>query len=383
MINFTFSINGRNVDPKNMQDALMAALLESVRAEITDRVGAIRDPDTGEFPTVVVRGDNVDNLSIQVEGSPAVVALVQERLGITAGTDETQDAHVSGAPPKVFLSFAFEDRSLAESLAHALQANGIETWWAEWCMRPGDSLRQKIDEGILECTHFLVLLTPTSIKKPWVNLEMDAGLVRKLGDQCRFLPVRHGLPASELPPLLSGMLSPTVTTDDEIAQLIRDIHEVSRKPPLGAPPTAVAKTAGTETGYSSAATAIARIFVERSENALFADPQFGIEELAREAGLSLNDTKDALFELSVFFRDHHDYAMPEGTLFADFDRYWKPWNAPGDALRLAADVLNDPKFPSDPKQIIERYGWTPRRLNPALYYLLERKLIREIGRAHV
>ena len=34
-----------------------------------------------------------------------------------------------------------------------------------------------------------------------------------------------------------------------------------------------------------------------------------------------------------------------------------------------------PEFPFDPEQIAERYGWEPRRLNPVVYYMLERGLI--------
>ena len=51
-------------------------------------MGAIRDPDTGEFPTVVVRGRSLDDLKIHVEGSPEVIALVQQRLEIGPENEE-------------------------------------------------------------------------------------------------------------------------------------------------------------------------------------------------------------------------------------------------------------------------------------------------------
>jgi hypothetical protein len=88
----------------------------------------------------------------------------------------------------------------------------------------GDSLRQKIDEGLSSCAVFLVLLTPQSINKPWVNQEVDAGLIRKIEERARFIPVRKDLPASALPPLLRGMLSP------ELADFEKDIRQpVSKK----------------------------------------------------------------------------------------------------------------------------------------------------------
>ena len=185
----------------------MAAVLEGIRADIREKVGAIRDPETGEFPTVVVRGKDIDKLTMHVEGSPGVMALVKQRLGIVEDEEE-QDVEDQGKVPHVFLSYTSDDIELARRIAEALQGNGIETWWDKWCISTGDSLRQKIDEGLSGCTHFLVLLTPQSIGKPWVNQEMDAGLVGKLNDQCRFLPVRYNLPASALPLFCRGCMRP-------------------------------------------------------------------------------------------------------------------------------------------------------------------------------
>ncbi len=356
----------------DIKEKILAAAIKNLRAQITEKVGAIRDPDTGEFPTVVVRGDSLDNLKIHVEGSPKLVNLVRERLGMG-----TEDASGRPAPsePHAFLSYTSDNADLAKRIAEALQASGIETWWAEWCIGPGDSLRQKIDEGIGGCTHFLVLLTPQSIDKPWVNQEMDAGLVRKLNDQCKFLPLRFDLPASRLPPLLSGMHSPTIQTDEDIAQLVSDIYGVSRKPPRGPAPETLKTSVDAQTGYSPAATAIAHLFVERTNHAMFSDPQFRVAKIAEETGLSVEDTKDALFELSAFFKVSHDHVFPHGSLFVEFDRHWKPWKPAEDALKLAADIVNDPGFPADCKAIADRYGWDPRRLNPAVHYLLERGLV--------
>jgi hypothetical protein len=72
------------------------------------------------------------------------------------------------------------------------------------------------------------------------------------------------------------------------------------------------------------------------------------------------------------------------SLFAEFDRYWKPWNTADDALRLAADIVNDSKFPFRCEEIASRYGWDARQLNPAVEYLFERGVLmdyRGIGTA--
>ena len=379
-----FSIDGRTVEPENLQDALMATVLKGLREKIRQQVGSIRDPDTGEFPTVIVRGDSIDNLTLHVEGSEKLIALVKEKLG-SDDTGQGANKQEVSEMPKVFLSYTSDDIELARRIAESLTAAGIDTWWDKWCIYPGDSLRQKIDEGLTDRTHFLVLLTPQSIDKPWVKAEMDAAFVQKVEDQCKFLPVRHDLSISALPPLLRGLDSPTVTTDEELKQLINDIYGVSRKPPLGPPPEAVAEARQTDTGYSPAATAVARLFVERSEHGMFDDPQFRVSELAQETGLSIEDTEDALYELSAFvgilpelgdISQRHVFA--KGACFAEFDCHWKPWKPAEDALQLARDLVYDSEFPSAPKEVAERYGWKPRRLNPALSYLLGRGLIQDL-----
>ena len=368
-------IDGRAVEPRDLADTLTAAMLEAIRVELAERVGSIRDPDTGEFPTVVVSGDSIDSLTLQVEGSPKLVALAKERLGMA--DPEADSTALPAGVPRVFLSYTSDNVDLARRVAEALQAGGIETWWDRWCIGPGDSLRQKIDEGIGSCTHFLVLLTPESIHQPWVNQEMDAGLVRRLRQQCRFVPVRYGLSSSLLPPLLSGMHSPKITADSDVSQLIDDIHGVCRKPPLGRPPAAVETSVASHTGYSAAATMIAKLFVERSQHGLFGDPQISVADVASEAKLSREDTEDALHELSAFVKTSHDFVLVQGALFAEFDRFWKPWKPADDALRLAADIVNDPAFPAACEEIAVRYGWEPRRLNSAIAYLLKRRLIRD------
>jgi hypothetical protein len=280
-------------------------------------------------------------------------------------------------PPKVFLSYAWEDRELASVIAERLQANGIDTWWAEWCLSAGDSLRQKIDEGLGDCSHFLALLTPMSLTKPWVNQEMDAGLVLKLQSKVKFIPLRHQLSANQLPPLLRGMLSPEVDGRAiDITQLINDIHGVTKKPSLGKAPSAVSESQQQKTGYSAAANAVAKAFVESTQHARKFDPQLQIEKLMEKTGLPEDDLADALHELSDMVVTRPDVVWPEEELFVKFDRFWKPWDPSQDALTLATDMLNNDGFTTSPAEIGEQYGWEPRRLNPAMAYLINRKVVR-------
>ena len=264
---------------------------------------------------------------------------------------------------------------LAGRLARALQGSGIETFWADWSIGPGDSLIQKINEGLSDCTHFVVLLTPVSMTKPWVQQEMDAGLVRKINARCTFIALRHDVAASLLPPLLSMLLLPEIRdVDADVKQLVNDIHGVSRKPPLGPSPAAVT-TKPANSAWSSAAMAVARVFVENMEQGLWADPQLDMDTLADATGLTAEDVEDALHEMSAVGENHHGCIFPKAKLFATFDAFFKDWNPADDALRLAAAMVNEDDFPNEPGAMTERMGWQPRRLNPAVAYLHARDLV--------
>lgn len=370
-------LNGRPFNPKTFEEQLMRAAMEAAATEMHERVSAIRHPQTGEFPTVVVEGSSLNDLSLRIEGSPELLQLVNERLGTTSAEEGALNESVKKVPPKVFLSWGWEDRPMAESVARRLMSKGIDTWWSEWCINAGDSLRQKIDEGLADCTHFVVLMTPTSVNKPWVREEMDAGFTLMLSEKkVQFIGLRFGLQVNQLPPLLRGRVSPEVHgPEDELAGLISDIHGVSKKPPLGAAPAVVVQTAGLETGYSASATSIARLFCEASEDAFWHSPQLEISEIASRLQLTEDDVKDALHELRSFFGGVMDTVWPEPELFATFDRFWKPWNPADDALRISADLVQVEGFPGITSEIAERYGWDARRINPALAYLKNRQLV--------
>jgi hypothetical protein len=370
-------MNGKPFDPEDFEKAMMEAATNKVKNHLHDKISSIRHPETGEFPVVQVIGSGLEDLAVRIEGSQELLKLVRERISPEDLGKITLIERTPTGAPKAFLSYGWEDREVAKAIAEALQANGVDTWWAEWEIRAGDSLRQRIDEGLKNCTVFLVLLTPDSIKKPWVNQEIDAGLIRKIEEEARFIPVRKNLPTNELPPLLRGMLSPELQDfEKDIHQLIADIHGVSQKPALGpAPPTADREV---NTGYSPAATALAKLFVERTQHVLHSDPMLSSAEVREVTGLSEEDLSDTLYELRNMVEDYYGTITPLPELFVTFDKHFRDWDPAADALRLAADFVNDASFPMEPEQIAERYSWEPRRLNPALSYLINRKLIHSI-----
>lgn len=80
MIDISFEINGRKVNPNQMGNALEQALLSSIKDEVTQKVRSIRDPKTGERPTIKVKGRSIDSLSFEISGSEDLVGRVRKAL---------------------------------------------------------------------------------------------------------------------------------------------------------------------------------------------------------------------------------------------------------------------------------------------------------------
>jgi len=387
VIDIKFEIDGKVVHTNNIADALERAMFNTVADELRTTLASVRDPHTGEFPTVVVRGNSLENMSIQIEGSEAVVALAEECLGDDLEKVETGTAMDEPTePPHVFLCHASEDKPIVRTIATDLRANGIEVFFDEWSIKPGESIRQRIDDGLSACTHFVVLLTATSLEKSWVNAEIDAGFVRKLSGQCSFVPLRYQLDSTELPPLLAPLNSPSLQNyEDDIRDLVGFFFGVTRTPPLGPPPDVVTKY-DSALGISPAAKRVVDIMMERSEHGLSMDPQIGADDLKTVSNLTDEEIIDAVHELEGrgLVRRHRALSagalgfirvVSEAALFVEFDKYYCTWHPNEDGLRVAAELINRTDGDEAIELLAKRLGWSPRRMNPALSYLIERDFV--------
>ena len=56
MTDISFEINGRKVSPQNMDNALEAAILQSVQKSTKKSAGSARRPTHGQTPKIKVKG---------------------------------------------------------------------------------------------------------------------------------------------------------------------------------------------------------------------------------------------------------------------------------------------------------------------------------------
>ena len=77
MINVRFELNGKVVPVAKLGNALQQLMLNAMADKLRARLGSIRHPDTGEFPTIVISGASIDDMKAQVEGSPELLEMVK------------------------------------------------------------------------------------------------------------------------------------------------------------------------------------------------------------------------------------------------------------------------------------------------------------------
>lgn len=94
----------------------------------------------------------------------------------------------------VFVSYASEDRDIvARPLANSLISQGLSVWFDEHELKVGDSLRDRIDDGLSQSRYGVVILSPAFFQKQWTVRELDGLVQREVAGQKLLLPVWNGV----------------------------------------------------------------------------------------------------------------------------------------------------------------------------------------------
>jgi len=126
----------------------------------------------------------------------------------------------------VFICHASEDkRDFVRPLAEKLRQQHIEVWYDEFSLSIGDSLTQKIDEGLSKSRFGIVVLSPNFFKKPWAKRELNGLTMREMVEKRNLiLPIWHRVTVQDVmeysPPLADKKAG---SSSDGINTLIRDL----------------------------------------------------------------------------------------------------------------------------------------------------------------
>lgn len=101
----------------------------------------------------------------------------------------------------VFLSHSSKDKPFIRQLAADLTKEGVLVWLDEQQISVGDSINDKISQGLIESDYFVLALSDNSINSEWVKREFNTALIDEIeSKKVKVLPVK--LSECEMPPLL-------------------------------------------------------------------------------------------------------------------------------------------------------------------------------------
>lgn len=129
----------------------------------------------------------------------------------------------------VFISHASKDKQgVVSDLVGALQNEGVNVWYDEFELKPGDSLRRKIDEGLTRSRFGLVVVSRNFFEEAWTNQELDGIVALEVAGRQRIIPVWHQVTKDDVldySPTLADRVALNTTTHSvaEIAEMIAQV----------------------------------------------------------------------------------------------------------------------------------------------------------------
>jgi tetratricopeptide (TPR) repeat protein len=145
------------------------------------------------------------------------LAALQEALEVASRINDAarvrgigeQMAWLGGVMKKnIFISYNHQDRPFVARLAQDLKAAGLPVWWDQWEIKFGDSIIQKVSDGIDKSAYLVAVLSPHSVQSDWVRREIGSVLMRQLS-------VEKGV-----------VVLPLLLADCEVPALLREIKWV-------------------------------------------------------------------------------------------------------------------------------------------------------------
>lgn len=144
---------------------------------------------------------------------------------------------------KVFICHSSKDKDrFVNDFAKRLRKNGIDAWYDEWEIKPGDSLPEKVFvEGIDKSDYFIIVISKNSIDSKWVKEELNSAIKKKIEKKTKIIPIiLDGIEEDKIPTQIQHLLWIRINDienyDEEFKNIVNTIFNVDIKPPLGDKP---------------------------------------------------------------------------------------------------------------------------------------------------
>jgi hypothetical protein len=138
-------------------------------------------------------------------------------------------------PSKLFLSHSSRDKRFVRRLAKDLVSRGISVWVDEAEIKVGDSLIEKLREGIDQVDYVAVILSRASIQSEWVRREVDIAMNQEIAHRkVKVLPILiESLTLNAMPSFLAAKVYLDFSTEEGYRDALRRLLERLRKDNAG------------------------------------------------------------------------------------------------------------------------------------------------------
>jgi hypothetical protein len=131
--------------------------------------------------------------------------------------------------PNLFLSHGWEDKdAFVRPLAEALRPE-FDVWYDEYALKPGDSLLEKISEGLRSCDRGIVVLSRHFFAKQWPQAELNGLFALETKERKILIPIWFGVTKDDVlnfSPILADRVAIRVSGSEDIPMVVSQIRGV-------------------------------------------------------------------------------------------------------------------------------------------------------------
>jgi hypothetical protein len=92
---------------------------------------------------------------------------------------------------KIFISHSSKDKDFVDKLIAELEHLKLDFWYDKWEIKTGDSILDKLSDGLSKADGVLIVLSENSIKSNWVKEELKIALNKRISNEkIKILPIR-------------------------------------------------------------------------------------------------------------------------------------------------------------------------------------------------
>jgi len=289
-----------------------------------------------------------------------------------------------GEAPQVFMCHTSGDKPIVGKLAEQLISKGVDVWYDDWEIGPGDSFVQKIEEGLSGCDVFVIVISENSVGSKWVGEELSSAIVRRIEGQARIIPVR--LDDTPVPTVINHLHWVKMRPFEEgLEKLLKGVFGIYEKPPRGEVPEFIRKGLQRRKRTVSGLSPEAFAALEHMVLEVGLDRSVSAKDLAALLDVDPVEVNDAVDELEsgglaqpIKVMGTHPYSFlgvrpkPGAWLYIDPARLgFDPWK---DMLVVAQCVVGHGKV--DVRVLEHDTGLSPERINLAALNLERQGLVK-------